>query len=221
MSVCLALFLVAAAGVTGLPQTYRVQIARPEAIVYVTAAAIEQRITPQMTTLYLLTAARPFRLPMGERLRPPHAVVVWLNDVLAVDVDPEDVVLPAATLLDIAIVRVALDSARTDLRLAPLTCELPAPGATFRVVGSAFDGRPAATVDVGVRFESTALLVGDRDISSMDACVGAPAVSEAGIFGVVSRCERGSVPLVSLLGLAREFMQRAVPGQRSRPTVTR
>ena len=51
------------------------------------------------------------------------------------------------------------------------------------------------------------------------AIAGAPAISEDGIYGVVSECEANRAPVITLLAVAHSFIARQVPGLTIRPTL--
>ena len=67
------------------------------------------------------------------------------------------------------------------------------------------------TVEEHIRFESTRQVFGSRDASGLLGCVGAPAMSADGVFGVVRECEVKCCPVISLLSVARRFIERHVP----------
>jgi hypothetical protein len=156
-------------------------------------------------TLYFLTAAGLFTRADGTHA---HVRSIAIDGSAApIDVAPEDVTLPEGNAVDVAIVRAATRASA--LVPEPIDFRPPAAGDAFSIVG------PQGPVDrilEHARFVSTRLLVGDRDASELEACVGAPAVAAGGIFGIVSDCRAQRVPLVSLLPLARSFLAAHVPG---------
>jgi hypothetical protein len=164
--------------------------------------------------LYFVTAGHLFRTADGERLAKETSIGVgFAPDTLAVD--SADVVLPAAPVLDLALIRVKV--AHTDLVPGPIGFEPPAPGAGFLVSGFAA-GRPA-DVPQHSRFVSTVFLVGDRDVSGLDGCLGSAASAASSTFGVVAACEQGKTPLITLFRAARAFLERNIPGLRQ-PSLT-
>jgi len=62
-------------------------------------------------------------------------------------------------------------------------------------------------------------VVGDRDASGLAGCVGAPAVSDEGIYGVVGECDPNRAPVITLLSAAYSLITRQVPGLTGRPTL--
>jgi hypothetical protein len=55
------------------------------------------------------------------------------------------------------------------------------------------------------------MAVSDRDVSGLAGCIGAPAMTAAGVFGIVSQCEKERCAIVLLLSMARSFIKRTVP----------
>ena len=53
--------------------------------------------------------------------------------------------------------------------------------------------------------------IGDRDLSALWGCVGAPAISQERVFGIVSQCSANRSPVISFLSMARGFIERNVP----------
>jgi len=154
--------------------------------------------------LHFLTSSHLFRDAEGDRLA-MHAIRLFLDERRSVDVAPADVIMPAGTLVDVAIVRVT--TAATDLVPRPITLEAPPVGEVFLISGFDAHGKPA-TAGQRVRFRSSLLAVGDREPSSLTGCVGAPAISQRGVFGVVSECTSGRPPVVAVLAMAGSFLER-------------
>jgi hypothetical protein len=164
--------------------------------------------------LYFVTAGHLFRSGDGERLAQETSITVgFAPDTLAVD--RTDVVLPAAAVVDMALLPVNV--AQTDLVPGPIGFEPPAPGAEFLLSGFAA-GRPT-DVPQRARFVSTVFLVGDRDVSGLDGCLGSAASAASSAFGVVAACEPGKTPIVILFRPARAFLERNIPGLRQ-PSLT-
>jgi hypothetical protein len=161
--------------------------------------------------LYFVTAGNLFRTAEGERLAQETSIIVGFGmDTLAVD--PADVVLPAAPVVNVALLPVNV--AHTDLVPGPIGFEPPAPEAGFLISGLAA-GRPA-DVQQRTRFVSTVLLVGDRDVSGFEGCLGSAATAATRTFGVVTSCEPGRTPIITLFRAARSFLQRNIPALRLR-----
>jgi hypothetical protein len=160
--------------------------------------------------LYFVTAARLF-VSDNERITPVGAVVI---DAAArhLVIGPDDVIVPTGTLLDLALLRATVPA--SELTPQPLAFESPAPDDPFTISGVAGDGNPIAVAQ-RVRFRSTLLVIGDRDVSQVAGCVGAAATVPAGTFGVVTTCEPRKPPVVTLLAPAQGFLQRHIRALRS------
>ncbi len=214
---CAAVLLTLSSALPCEGQTYRLRVERTP-LAFATCSLIHRQDGAAGTSLFFLTAGHLFRSPDGEPLQSPGRVTVLLPGG-PVDVLPEDVVLPPAPVVDIAILR-ATASAVVPAPL-PLAIYPPSPGDEFRIAGFDAAERPIDSLQ-RVRIRTSALLLGDRDASALSACEGAPALSAAGVFGVVVSCERGKVAIVSVLELAATFLRRHVPGLPilERPTPT-
>jgi hypothetical protein len=166
--------------------------------------------------LYFITSGRLFKTAKGDPLPPPRAVRITLEDGRTIAVPREGVVLPLGSLVDIAILRADVPAAA--LVPARLTVDAPRAGSVFQIAGYGYDGAPAS-VDEHVRFVSTRLVVGDRETSQLGGCVGAPAFAAASMFGIVSECEAGRAPVITVLSSAYPLIARTIPGLRVQPTL--
>jgi len=164
--------------------------------------------------LSFVTAGHLFRTPDGERLAQETSIIVGFGKETLV-VARADVVLPAALVVDVALLQVNV--AHTDLVPGPIGFEPPAPGAGF-LISVLAAGRPT-DVPQRTRFVTTVLLVGDRDVSGFEGCLGSAATATTGAFGVVTSCEPGRTPIVTLFRAARAFLERNIPALR-RPSLT-
>jgi hypothetical protein len=121
------------------------------------------------------------------------------------------VLVAGGGLMDLAILRVT--TTRAGLLLPkPVVYEPPSAGAVFLLSGVGETG-VVKTVAEHVRFESTLLVVGDRDASGVSGCLGAPAISPEGVFGIVHECEPNRPPVITLVSMARPFLGRLLPHQ--------
>lgn len=159
--------------------------------------------------LYFVTAGQLFRTADGERLAQETSIIVGVG-IETLIVAGADVVLPPATVVDVALLPVNV--AHTDLVPAPIGFEPPAPGAGFLISGLAA-GRPTA-LPQRARFVTTVFLVGDRDVSGFEGCLGSAATAATRAFGVVTSCEPGRTPIVTLFRAARAFLERNIPALR-------
>ena len=124
---------------------------------------------------------------------------------------PTDIILPTDNETDVAVIRVRA-APGTLAPLAPVF-ELPQPSRVFIVAGFGAGGS-RLSVPERVRYDSSTALVveGDRDAGRLVGCAGAPAIVEAGVFGLVSTCPSGAGPSLALLSAARRFISENVPG---------
>lgn len=179
-----------------------------------TAVLIARNDRGEATTLYFLTSARLLRPPNRDDHRPAKAVRLRLDATHTLNIAREDVFV-AGGFIELAIVR-ATTAHPTFLQPKPIVYDSPSPDAAF--VLTAIDANGVVTsVPQHVRFASTIFVVGDRDSSGVGGCIGAPAISPEGVFGIVQECEPNRTPIISLLSLARSFVERNVPPQ---PTTT-
>jgi hypothetical protein len=186
-----------------------VRIARDTGQVRGTAVLIHREGGGNGVVLHFLTSSRLFETPDGWKDTGSRAVHVRLDDGRVLDVNSKDV-LVAGSFVDVAILRVT--TAHAAMVPRPVIYEPPTLGTGF-VISGRDQNDAQANVLQHVRFESTLLAVGDRDASGLAGCVGAPAMSQDGVFGVVSECERGRPPVIALLPMARPFINRYLPRQ--------
>jgi hypothetical protein len=158
--------------------------------------------------LYFLTSSRLFRADDGEALPRAQPVRVWLDAEHTLDLKREDVFIPAGPVIDVVVLRAT--AAATRLVARPISYESPSVGDVFLVAGHDRNGVPTMVAE-RIRFESTLLAVGDRDASALFGCVGAPAVSQHAVFGLVTECNAGRAPVIALLSMARSFIERHLP----------
>jgi hypothetical protein len=97
-----------------------------------------------------------------------------------------------------------------------MTFTAPPPGSEFLIAGYDRDGAQA-TMAEHARLVSTRLVVDDREASWLAGCVGAPAISAAGIEGVVSERNLNRA-VVTLLSMICPLIARQSPGLRVGPT---
>ncbi len=172
-----------------------------------TAVIVHREDQPGFVSLDLLTSATLFESPLGDcEIRP---VSVQLSDGRWWFVSPNDIRVPHSPMVDIAILRIRAPS--IDVAPEPIDFAPPAIGSVFIV--AAIDPQSGVkTVAEHVRFESTLFVVGDRDLSSLAGCVGAPAISPQGVVGIVRACDAGRAPTISLLAIARPFIELSGDG---------
>jgi hypothetical protein len=168
--------------------------------------------------LYFLTSSRPLEPIDRGRGRPSAGIRLFVDAGKIHQVDPEHVYVPANSLFPVAVFRVTLPARPAVVR--PIVYEAPPAGAVFLIAGFDRAGSRLSVVE-HVRFESSRLAMGDRDASVLQGCAGAPAIGERGVFGIVTECAPGRAPMITLLSLARTFIEAHIPLQalsRDQPT---
>jgi hypothetical protein len=165
------------------------------------------------SVLYFLTSSHLFRGPDDERPR-QQTVRVQLDSGRTLEIRRDGISIPAGSAIDVAVLRTATAPTGAVPRL--LNYEPPSIGEVFHISGYDRHGAPVAIAQ-HVRFRSTLLTVGDHDTSALAGCVGAPAISQRGVFGVVTECDAGRPPVIALISVARSFIDRHLP-RRANPT---
>jgi hypothetical protein len=193
-----------------LPSLVAVQVSGDAGVVHGTAALIRRDDRGDDTILYFLTSAHLLRAADGGQ-RLSNAIQLRVDDTCTLEAKREDVVFAGNDFVDVAIVRVS-STRIPPFHPRPVQYDAPPVGAVF-LISAMDEAGTVKTVAQHVRFESTLLVIGDRSASDVPGCTGAPAIGPDGIFGVVSECEAGLPPVVSLLSMAQSAMQRYLPRQ--------
>jgi hypothetical protein len=184
-----------------------------------TAVLIGRDDRDDHAVLHFLTSSCLFRTPQAAKRPPIQTIELLLGDGLQpLRVERGDVFMPSGGCIDIAVFRVTAP-ATTAIVPQRVMYEPPPAGAAFLVSGHDAAGR-AVEVGAHIRFRSTLLAIGDRDVSTLSGCVGGPAMlhGDQAVFGVVSECEPGRAPVIALLSAARRFIERYVPPQDAAPS---
>jgi hypothetical protein len=183
-------------------------ITRESSTVTATCTLIHRVGQADGAVVYFATAGRLFRGAEGARLPTPGAIVVGHGGE-SLTIRPQDVLLPIGNLIDIAILRASV--AQSEFAVAPVAWDPPAPNEAFQISGFSADGDEMWIAE-RVRYGSTLLTIGDHDASTLNGCIGAPATIAAGIFGIVTSCERGRTPIITLLRGAKRFITSQLSG---------
>jgi hypothetical protein len=178
---------------------------------YGTSVLIHRDDRGSNTVLHFLTSSCLFRTPQGEQRLPTRIIELLLDDgQQSLEVKRGDVFMPSGSCVDIAVFRV---TAPATIALVPqrIIYDPPPAGAAFLASGYDLAGRPTR-IAAHIRFRSTLLAIGDRDLSSLRGCVGAAAILQGGegVFGVVSECGPNRSPVIALLSVARRFIEQYV-----------
>ena len=150
---------------------------------------------------WVLTAGALFRRADGEPAADPVQVTVGGRTVV---VPPERILRPVGDLTGIALL--VIHGLPGETLSMKLDYAAPAVGGVFVIAG--LSGGMREDVAERVQFVATRLVVGDRLLAGIDACLGAPALSERGVLGIVTDCAGGRAPVVTLVSTSRAFLAR-------------
>jgi hypothetical protein len=186
----------------------RLRLVRDIAEEHGTAVLIRHDLHGSETVLHFLTSSRLFRTAQGDRRAGARPIELLLDGQDPLEVERADVLMASGGgCVDIAVFRV---TTRVPTALVPqrVIYDAPHAGGGFFILG--FDRSGGSTqVAAHIRFRSTLMAIADRDVSSLPGCVGAPAVVAAeGVFGVINECQPNRPPVISLLSVARHFIER-------------
>ena len=202
------------------PSVVTVRVLRDVGEEHGTAVLIHRDDRGNNTVLHLLTSSGLFRTARGDQRPPARTIELLLYNGPRLEVTRTDVFIPSGGCMDVAVFRVTAPAATT-LVPQPIVYDPPPAGTPFLVSGYDPAGR-AVEVGAHIRFRSTLLAIGDRDVSNLRGCIGAPAILEdrQGVFGVVSECEPHRAPVIALLSAARRFIERYVPPRVAAPSTS-
>ncbi len=150
---------------------------------------------------WVLTAGALFRRANGEPAADPVQVTLGGRTVV---VPPERILHPVGELTGIALL--VIPELPGDTSPVNLDYTVPAVGGVFVIAG--LSGGVRVDVPERVQFVATRLVVGDRALAGLPACLGAPALSEHGVLGIVTDCAGGRAPVVTLVSTSRAFLSR-------------
>jgi len=108
----------------------------------------------------------------------------------------------------VGVLRIVADhDARTP---QPVVFSAPNAGEGFAILG--LDSRDEVIIEPQhVTLRSARRIVGDRRLSRLVGCLGAPAVAGDGTFGIVTECEGDGPPIVTPLAAVRALLSQQVP----------
>jgi hypothetical protein len=183
------------------PLAFRLEVTGTAGVAVGNCVLLHQRPGGHIASdLYFLTAAQ---LLQGGGQPSRIRIVDAAGNVLEATIS--DVLLPdeGDGSFDVALIRIP---ATFEKNLAvPVALEAPKSGEIFLVQdhrGSAAIGR--------VAFRSSSRVVGDRTVEGADEFLGAPALLENGMFGIVTDHSSTGLPIVTMLTAARAFLSRAI-----------
>jgi hypothetical protein len=176
-----------------------------------TCILIDRAVEGSHVVGYFLTARRLFDPSLVGAWRSHELRVrVFLDDTTVVDVDDGSVTFPADSdrSADLALVKAPLPRA-TD-RVAPVSFASPAGLATFLLKGHRSD-RVIVLTGIARSVSSEPATAQLSMASDPTNCLGAAAISEAGVFGIATECTQGQPAVITLLSAARTFLTRVLP----------
>ena len=152
-----------------------------------------------------VTSSRVFDCGESDRTA---AVRLQSSSGESIDVAPDQIIRSSEATMPIVVIRVTWPG----FAHAPVTIDLDAPPdrGVFVVEGFRRDGSVVEIPD-RVQRRSMTMVSGDRAIPEMDAPLGAPAISTAGLFGIVTESEPGQTPVITLLSSVADFLSRYLP----------
>jgi hypothetical protein len=181
-----------------------------------TCFLIHQETREHDVVLYFVTAGHLFSADaLGDGRIASLRIRLIIDQTHAIETGGDNVVFPAGAEqgLDLAVVKAACLVAT--LAPLPMSTHPPRPGDMFTV--RRYQADELMFLTERVRFRSSRLVLGDRTAAHMIGLAGAPAVTETGVFGVVSECSSDHAPVIVLLSAASGFLSRAIPGWTGTP----
>lgn len=115
---------------------------------------------------------------------------------------------PDDSTLNIAVIRVLIE--KSALVPAAVALDPPREGAPFFIVTFDASGSPIVVAQRTQKV-SARTTTGDLELPVAVGCVGAPAFTEQGVFGIVSDCRTGQPPTITRLSAARALLRRLIP----------
>jgi hypothetical protein len=109
----------------------------------------------------------------------------------------------------IAVLRILIEN--STLAPAAVTLEPVQAGAPFFIVCYTAAGK-RIVVPQRVQRVSERSVTGDLELDWAAGCVGAPAFNTRGVFGVVTECNIGQPPAITLASAATGLLRRLIPG---------
>jgi hypothetical protein len=160
---------------------------------------------------YFLTAQRLFdRADIGSWRPHELRVRLFLDDTTVVDADGSSVTFPAESegSLGLALIKARLPRATDDI--APVSFASPPAITTFIFREHGSDWSIVLTGPAGSVSPEPARTE-ERAGSDPTNCLGAAAITEAGVFGIATECAQGRPSVITLLSTARTFLTRVLP----------
>ena len=158
--------------------------------VFGTAVLVDRQRQPAGVTLYYLTAERLFAQVLGKA----HADTVDASGI--------------------GVLRIFADA--SDAPPQPMQFEAPLEGDVF-VIAGVDHADHLVTMEQRISSVSARAATGDRGLPDLVGCIGAPAIRDGQVFGIVMECDAIHPPVIELLGVARDFLAGKIPSLRGEP----
>jgi hypothetical protein len=143
-------------------------------------------------------------------------VRVFLDDTTVLDVDGGSVTFPARSDGSPGLALVKASLPRASDSIAPVSFAWPSGIAAYVLKGHRTDRAIVLTGNGGSGSTTPATIEG-RIPLDLSNCLGAPAISEAGVFGIATECAPGRPPVIAALSTARTFLTRVLPAWQPSP----
>ena len=184
------------------PFAFRIEVSGTAGVAVGNCVLLHQRPGGHIgSDLYFLTAGQLLQsVGQPSRIRIVDAVGSAFETTISNVLLPDE----GDSSLDVALIRIPATFEKT-LAVVPVALEPPKSGEIFLVQdhrGSAAIGR--------VAFRSSSRVVGDRTVEDANEFLGAPALLENGMFGIVTEHSSTGLPIVTMLTAARAFLSRTI-----------
>jgi hypothetical protein len=129
------------------------------------------------------------------------------------DLEPEGGISGDDPRLGLAVLRIRIGT--SPLIPADVTFDPPKPGESFLIVTHTAAG-DRVIVPQEIDTMDARAATGTTSVPWPPSCIGSPAFTDKGVFGIVSVCEPGMPPRITLVASARALLRRLIPGFDSR-----
>jgi hypothetical protein len=200
----------AAGGDTSIGPAFRIQIVSSENTTEGTCFLIHTEPQHGEVVAYFLTAGRLFKPEaLGEDRAQLLRIRVILDESNVIETSGANVVFAGDIDRNLDLALVKATTSITNLMAPPVSMESPRNDDVFVLRG--YRGRDTEILTERLRLRSDGRTAGDRAIADGDGFLGAPAMGQAGVFGIVTGFSAG-IPVVTPLLSARGFLAGVLPG---------
>jgi hypothetical protein len=197
----------------------KIEIRGPNGTSDGTCLLIDRTLEGSHVVGYFLTAQRLFDPGVVGTWRSHELQVrVFLDDTTVVDVDGASVTFPAESERGSGLALIKALLPRASDSIAPVSLAPPLANAAFVLKGHRSDRSMVLTENAGT--VSPEPVAEDRIGLDPTDCLGAAAISEAGVFGIATECAPERPPVITTLTTARTFLMRVLPAWQPSPAVS-